>query len=368
MRTIRIVTLISSSFILAACSLSSQTENDATTSAPNSDTVISSSVATLTRNVSFTGRVEDLGPSIYMQGTHKLALEDGRFILLDAASADVLLPEYVGEQVEATGSTETTVEGGATILHVERIVRLLSDSASSASMASSAAPQYCGGIAALECSPGYTCVDDTTDSCDPMNGGADCSGLCLPSVMASSSSVTSSVAASMKASSSALSSSARSVSSVAFSSSVSSAAISSSVSSSVISSKEAVIALMAKRKDYASQERWPKKYCSMHIGFCVPVYKNWYYISFGANGGSLWHVEFSEVDFSSLGEGVIMLDLKKGSSLSSAIRDGAVEVNGTTVIGYKDWGEEYHFEVSADARLKSAVQYLIDNIHSAQDQ
>jgi len=39
--------------------------------------------------------------------------------------------------------------------------------------------KHCGGIAGLTCSGGLTCVDDPIDSCDPANGGADCSGVCV---------------------------------------------------------------------------------------------------------------------------------------------------------------------------------------------
>jgi hypothetical protein len=39
--------------------------------------------------------------------------------------------------------------------------------------------KHCGGIAALACSAGQTCVDDPIDSCDPANGGRDCSGICV---------------------------------------------------------------------------------------------------------------------------------------------------------------------------------------------
>lgn len=38
--------------------------------------------------------------------------------------------------------------------------------------------QFCGGIAAIQCPEGYSCVDDPTDNCDPNNGGADCGGIC----------------------------------------------------------------------------------------------------------------------------------------------------------------------------------------------
>jgi hypothetical protein len=38
---------------------------------------------------------------------------------------------------------------------------------------------HCGGIAGLKCGAGLSCVDDPIDSCDPANGGRDCSGLCV---------------------------------------------------------------------------------------------------------------------------------------------------------------------------------------------
>lgn len=37
----------------------------------------------------------------------------------------------------------------------------------------------CGGIAGLACAPGYECVDDPKDDCDPGRGGQDCSGTCM---------------------------------------------------------------------------------------------------------------------------------------------------------------------------------------------
>jgi hypothetical protein len=42
------------------------------------------------------------------------------------------------------------------------------------------APSQCGGIAEIPCQPGYECVDNPKDSCDPNSGGADCPGMCVP--------------------------------------------------------------------------------------------------------------------------------------------------------------------------------------------
>jgi hypothetical protein len=39
-------------------------------------------------------------------------------------------------------------------------------------------PQACGGIAGIKCPENESCVDDPSDSCDPSQGGADCSGIC----------------------------------------------------------------------------------------------------------------------------------------------------------------------------------------------
>ncbi len=38
----------------------------------------------------------------------------------------------------------------------------------------------CGGLAGILCDAGKKCVDDTSDGCDPNNGGADCPGICVP--------------------------------------------------------------------------------------------------------------------------------------------------------------------------------------------
>lgn len=38
---------------------------------------------------------------------------------------------------------------------------------------------FCGGIAAIACPEGLTCVDNPQDTCDPNTGGADCGGICM---------------------------------------------------------------------------------------------------------------------------------------------------------------------------------------------
>ena len=38
---------------------------------------------------------------------------------------------------------------------------------------------FCGGVAGFGCDAGYVCVDDPDDDCDPDTGGADCPGVCM---------------------------------------------------------------------------------------------------------------------------------------------------------------------------------------------
>ena len=42
-------------------------------------------------------------------------------------------------------------------------------------------PIQCGGFAGLQCPDTMICIDDPSDACDPMSGGADCMGLCAES-------------------------------------------------------------------------------------------------------------------------------------------------------------------------------------------
>ncbi|KAL2255365.1 hypothetical protein VTK26DRAFT_3512 [Humicola hyalothermophila] len=40
-------------------------------------------------------------------------------------------------------------------------------------------PVFCGGFAGIPCKDGKICIDDPRDKCDPVNGGADCGGICV---------------------------------------------------------------------------------------------------------------------------------------------------------------------------------------------
>ena len=72
-----------------------------------------------TKDVQYTGIVRPAGISIYQEGSHRLLLPDGRFILLESKTAD--LNGYVNEEVDITGALRPTVEAGGMIMRVETI-------------------------------------------------------------------------------------------------------------------------------------------------------------------------------------------------------------------------------------------------------
>jgi len=299
-----------------------------------------------TPNVSFTGVVGEIEASIYMEGTHVLTLSDRSIVLLTAADRGMDLGRYVGEEVEVRGSARPSVEGNLTHVQVTEVT-LLEDAESSESRSSEREGTFCGGIAGIGCPEGEICTDDPSDDCDPNQGGADCGGICVPSAASSSiSSIAASVSISSKSSIAAAPSSASSESSE-----------SSSVDASDL---EAAIELMAKQ-DYAPA-LWTQQYCTSHIAFCIPVHKNWYFKSFGATTTSLWHVEFAMESVETLGMGPIVLNLVNGSSASVSASDGAVVTKGSDIIGYKDWDDDTHFEIIADARLRTPVTHMLSRI------
>lgn len=79
----------------------------------------------LTQMGTFQGTVQELGMSIFMQGSHQL-LDDkgGQVALLEAASDAVDLNAYVGQKVKVEGQSSPSVEGSATMVKVESISKL----------------------------------------------------------------------------------------------------------------------------------------------------------------------------------------------------------------------------------------------------
>ena len=68
---------------------------------------------------SWTGTLEKMGPSIHMEGTHRL-VEGGKTVVL-LKSSKVDLTKSEGKRVTVTGTSAPTVEGNATIVTVETV-------------------------------------------------------------------------------------------------------------------------------------------------------------------------------------------------------------------------------------------------------
>lgn len=266
-----------------------------------------------TKNVLYRGTLLPLGMSIYMEGTHRLELEDGRFILL--TSNTVTLGDYLNENVEVFGSTRPTVEGSAVIMTVERIAKISE---------SSAAP-----------------VEENTSSDAAMTDDTASSEAAAP---ASSRAAT-------------VSSRAAAVASTPTQTTPSSEAAATSDDGTTSSAVLARAQIMAKSNMDAAN--WTQQYCSSHISFCIPVHKNWWFTSFGATSSSLWHVELSSEEIQQLGDGPMTVVLRSGAAPGP---DGQVTSDGTTVTGIRTWTGNRHFVISAPAVLEPAVRYITQEL------
>lgn len=236
-----------------------------------------------TGNVTYRGIVEPLGISLYMQGTHRLALEDDRFILLEGPAVD--LSGYLGEEIEVYGAVRPTVEGNNVIMRVERVTRLRSS----------------------------------------------VSSLTLEIPSSRSSSTVSTISTASRA-----------------------------VSSFTPIERDARVAAMEKETFGAAQ--WTQEYCSTHIGFCIPIHRNWWFKSFGATSSSLWHVEVSMEPVENLGDGPLLINLVSGEVGAVGAKDLEVRMHGNFAVGYRAWADGRHFEVSAPVELKEAVQYMTEHL------
>lgn len=259
--------------------------------------------------------------SIYMQGSHRLALNDGRFVLLESNDLDLNL--YADKHVAVLGAVRPTVEGDAMIMRVEQITLLDTEESSSSESSSSEISN----------------VNSSTESSEAMSSNV----------------------SSIVVSSAAKSSAKPVVSSAAISSAqASSAPVASSAAAMTDNHLEAATATMAKAGTDDAQ--WTQRYCSTHIGFCFPVHKNWWFKSFGTTTSYLWHVEISTQDITELGGGPLVVNLMAGSLASAGAADGEVRTQGEFVVGYKAWNDTSHFEVSAPKSLEASVRYIVDHI------
>jgi hypothetical protein len=300
---------------LAACSASVNPDDDSSSSASSKQAASSEDMVRETRGVSYQGTVQKAGMSIYMQGTHRLELSDGRFVLLE--SDDLDLDMYVGKTVAVLGAARPTVEGDSSILRVEQITLLQQEeSSSSASSIESSSSEASGDM-----------------------------------------SVSSKAASSVNTSSSKAAISSETVSSAPAASSI--ASMPAMAADDDIAARAAIMA-----KASMADSLWTQKYCSTHIGFCFPVHKNWWFKSFGTTTSYLWHVEISTEDIAELGQGPLVVNLMAGSLASTGSADGDVKTQGDFVVGYKAFNDTSHFEASAPKSLEAAVRYIVNHIQA----
>jgi hypothetical protein len=302
----------SSVLLLAACTQTPVIPDD------TMGQVSSASVSTV-EYASYQGTLETAGPSIYMEGTHRLTLADGRFLLL--TSENVNLDSYLDSEVEVYGAVSDTVESGGKIMQVVTITPL-SDMSSSASSDAMSAPM--------------------------------------------------SSAASTEEMSSAMTSAAASTAMSAMPASKSAAASAKPASSATAMTPPpgepddaftARVRAMAK-ENYAASN-WTREYCTQHHGYCLPIHKNFYFKSFGSTTSALWHVEMSNAEIDLLGDGPISVNLVAGAVSAANATDGEVKTQGATVIGYRAWKDGQHIEVAAPVELKAAVEVLTAGIKAA---
>ncbi len=316
-------------FIVSLCALLSAcapiTPNNNTDIVDESSSSISSSTTLSsqreTRNVSYTGIVKPAGISIYMEGTHRLELADGRFILLESNRVD--LNGYVNEEIEALGSIRPTSEADAIIMNVSDVNLIVSSEESESSVNS---------------------LEDDSVLSSSESSSSETNTSSIVSIETESSFISSEVVIS-SSSSEEESTSSQEVSSFGFEHTA---------------EYDARIVSMSEN-DFTSSN-WTQKYCTGHIGFCVPVHRNWWYQSFGATSSENWHVEMSSEPLDKLNDGPIAVRLIPSSISGTGKSNGDIVTEGSKVIGYREWNNNSHFEITADLRLESAVSFITDQL------
>jgi hypothetical protein len=286
---------------LAACTPANQNTNDT-----ESGTTIEDNE---TKNVLYRGTLEEAGMSIFMQGTHKLALEDGRFIMLE--SDVVNLGRYVGQEVEVYGSTRATVEEGGTIMRVESVTSMEESSSSSSADTSTGSSVSSSSVAAAAATSSVTVAQTTSSS----------SSSAAPVAAASS--------------------------------------VPAWEGSDELSAKAEVMA-----KNNMAAANWTQQYCPRSSNFCIPVHRNWWYTSLGATSSAVLHIEIGPSEIANLGDGPLTVRIVSGDVSATGMADKGVTVQNGTAFGVRSWTNGRHIEVRAPAILEAAVRYITENLQA----
>jgi hypothetical protein len=317
----------------------------------------------VTRNVTYTGILEEGGVTIYQQGTHRLMLSDGRMVLLEVVDGkNFALGLYEGKLVRVNGDVAPTVEAGGTIMKVndigwirrevntegdeEEVIRAIcgegsgcddgfvcelgeevgvcvSDDGEIEEESEDEAVEAVEDLEVVEEEEGSEEVEDVED--ETLEEEEDDSD--EPEELDDEEETTE--------------------------------------EEPTIDHSEAIEMMVS--EDYAA-ERWTQEYCSSHVGFCVPVHKNWYYNSFGATASVLWHLEMGAMPVENFGEGPLIVDLKSGDLSALGVTDGEVKEVGSRVIGYRSWSNSRHFEISGASEIREPIEFITSGLKGDEEE
>ncbi len=286
---------------------------------PVTGTVMSSSSSSSARSATVEGVLQKAGVGIFMQGSHRLQMDDGTFLLLESTA--VRLDDYLDDRVIVTGTVQSTVEAGGMIMTVELIE----------AAESFLQPEVLVEGGSMSSTP--SSASSRRSSPAPMSSPTASSPAPLPVFPPSSPSSPSPTAPSSPAS---------------------------IPSSAAPTGRDVSASIAAMARAAVNSSTFTTTYCSSHIGFCVPVHKYWFYTSFGASiSPYLWHVEVSDQSIEEAGQGVIVVNLAAGALTGS---EGVAIIQGDFAVASRQWTGNRHFEISGPKELKAAVEFMAHGI------
>lgn len=294
--------------LLSACAtvevpIDANTDTQARLSSSSESQALESSFSVKQREMDYTGTIQSVGISIYQQGTHRLALEDDTFLLLQSDTVD--LNGYVGEFVTVNGIVEGTVEADGKIMTVSSIE--LEDSSSS---------------------------EDSSESSDTSGSDDNLDTTDEDSTESSSSDVEVDDEVNIETNS---------------------------------MNPEASALAEAMASADTSTANWTVQYCSPLEPFCIPIHKNWWYKSFGATGSDLLRVDIAAQEVENVDDGIIVVRLKSQTLADINKQDKQIVVSNGMVVGYRTWDDGRHFEITAPAILRDSVEYITINLSQEND-
>jgi len=306
-----LIPCIFGAILIAGCAPTPQPPSEEPSDTPSPDIVLQEEEPPIreTRNVIYQGIVKPAGISIYMQGSHRLQLPDGKFILLESNTVD--LNGYVNEKVELLGALRPTVEAGGMIMRVEQARLIVEDESKKESTGTGSVEELPPADDSIEPSEETTAEDEPLEEVPPA---------------------------------------------------VDEEEVPPAEEESVPRSPELSRRTQLMASDSFTPNQWTQQYCTSHIGFCIPVHRNWWFKSFGTTMSYLWHIELSPEELNQLNDGPIHVNLVSGTIGAKKATDGQVREQGDQIVGYRSWTDNRHFEIKASPVLEEAVRYITTNL------